>query len=399
MDSYVSSHLQKYYKNPEKAKRDVQNLLQHYRGLQPKVETFVFNDGASKQLLCLGGTIPVHYKGSDYNIPVALWLLETHPVNAPMVFVRPTSDMRLRISKHVDHNGKVYMPYLHVWSPNESDLVALVQVMIIIFGEQPPVYSVAGQPPSNPAAAYPGSLAGYPPYPTSATAYPPATPYPPYPPVNGPASTSYPSYSGGYPPYPPAPGTITSSAAYPPYPTPAGVPNAQSTGTISEDHIRASLLSAVEDKVRRRLSEIFAQAQAEIETLKKTENELRMGQSKLEDLGRRLDQEQNEVERSIASLKERNSELEDSLGKLKSQDKNFDVDEAVVTTAPIYKQLLNAYAEEAATEDAIYYLGEGLRRGVIELDVFLKNVRSLSRKQFMLRALMERCRQQAGLTI
>lgn len=42
---------------------------------------------------------------------------------------------------------------------NESDLVALVQVMIIIFGEQPPVYSVAGQPPTNPAA-YPGSLAG-----------------------------------------------------------------------------------------------------------------------------------------------------------------------------------------------------------------------------------------------
>ena len=62
-------------------------------------------------------------------------------------------------------------------------------------------------------------------------------------------------------------------------------------------------------------------------------------------------------------------------------------------------RLLNAYAEEAATEDAIYYLGEGLRRGVIELDVFLKNVRSLSRKQFMLRALMERCRQQAGLNV
>ncbi len=92
-------------------------------------------------------------------------------------------------------------------------------------------------------------IPGYPPYPTSATAYPPATPYPPYPPVNGPASTSYPSYSGGYPPYPPAPGAITNSAAYPPYPTPAGVSNAQSTGTISEDHIRASLLSAVEDKV------------------------------------------------------------------------------------------------------------------------------------------------------
>ena len=65
----------------------------------------------------------------------------------------------------------------------------------------------------------------------------------------------------------------------------------------------------------------------------------------------------------------------------------------------LFFRLLNAYAEQAATEDAIYYLGEGLRRGVIELDVFLKHVRSLSRKQFMLRALMERCRQQAGLPV
>lgn len=102
----------------------------------------------------------------------------------------------------------------------------------------------------------------------------------------------------------------------------------------------------------------------------------------------------------------------------------IDVDEAVTTTAPLYKQyvtqkfmviiltlwkwmryvrcailyrLLNAFAEEAATEDAIYYMGEALRRGVIDLDVFLKQVRSLSRKQFMLRALMHKCRQKAGL--
>lgn len=59
--------------------------------------------------------------------------------------------------------------------------------------------------------------------------------------------------------------------------------------------------------------------------------------------------------------------------------------------------MLNAFAEEAATEDAIYYLGEGLRQGSIDLDVFLKHVRQLSRRQFMLRALMLRCRQKAGL--
>lgn len=60
-------------------------------------------------------------------------------------------------------------------------------------------------------------------------------------------------------------------------------------------------------------------------------------------------------------------------------------------------RILNSYAEEAALEDAIYYVGEALRRGVIDLDVFLKQVRSLSRRQFMLRALMQKCRQKAGL--
>lgn len=62
-----------------------------------------------------------------------------------------------------------------------------------------------------------------------------------------------------------------------------------------------------------------------------------------------------------------------------------------------YSRLLTSFAEEAATEDVIYYFGEALRRGVIDLDVFLRNVRSLSRKQFMLRALMQKCRAKAGL--
>jgi len=395
MDSYIISHIMKYYKNPEKVKRDVHTLINNYRGLQPKVDTFVFNDGSSKQLLSLAGTIPVPYKGNTYNIPIAIWLLETHPLNAPLVFVRPTSGMQIRISKHVDHNGKVYLPYLHIWSPNESDLLGLVQITIIVFGEQPPVYAVAGPPPRQENTTPYPLQPGYPPYPTTNTPYP--TAYPSYPSSGGSSSTPYPSYSSGYPPYPIS-GSVNSNSSYPSYP-PAATPTPQATGTISEDHIRASLLSAVEDKVRRRLSEIFAQSQAEIETLKKTENELRTGQTKLEELSRRLDQEQMEVERNISSLKERSIELEETLNKIKSQDSNFDVDEAVVTTAPIYKQLLNAYAEQAATEDAIYYLGEGLRRGVIELDVFLKHVRSLSRKQFMLRALMERCRQQAGLPV
>lgn len=69
----------------------------------------------------------------------------------------------------------------------------------------------------------------------------------------------------------------------------------------------------------------------------------------------------------------------------------------VICLIEIQFRLLNAYAEEAAIEDTIYYIGEALRNDVIELEVFLKHVRQLSRRQFMLRALMQKCRQKAGL--
>jgi hypothetical protein len=32
-----------------------------------------------------------------YNIPVALWILDTHQIHAPLCYVRPTPDMQTRI--------------------------------------------------------------------------------------------------------------------------------------------------------------------------------------------------------------------------------------------------------------------------------------------------------------
>ncbi|CAF1512991.1 unnamed protein product, partial [Rotaria sordida] len=61
--------------------------------------------------------------------------------------------------------------------------------------------------------------------------------------------------------------------------------------------------------------------------------------------------------------------------------------------------LLQGYAEEHAIQDLLYYLADGLRRKSIGLDTYLKHVRELSRKQFILRATMRKCRQIAGLPL
>jgi ESCRT-I complex subunit TSG101 len=48
----------------------------------------------------------------------------------------------------------------------------------------------------------------------------------------------------------------------------------------------------VEDKLRRRLAEQFSQAQAELETLGRTQQELTQGKNKLDDILARLEKEQ-----------------------------------------------------------------------------------------------------------
>ena len=81
---------------------------------------------------------------------------------------------------------------------------------------------------------------------------------------------------------------------------------------------------------------------------------------------------QAEVDRNIDLLKRKDEELSDALEKMENQSENNDIDDVIIPTAPLYKQILNLYAEENAIEDTIFYLGEALRRGVIDLEVFLK---------------------------
>lgn len=141
---------------------------------------------------------------------------------------------------------------------------------------------------------------------------------------------------------------------------------------------------------------MFEQAQAEMNVLHKTQADLVKGKEKLEVMVKELENEKMEIENNIKLLQDKDQEVKEVLQKLDNQDK-LDIDEAVVTTTPLYRQLLNSFAEEQAIEDAIYYLGEALRKDVIDLDVFLKQVRELSRKQFFLRALIQKCREKAGL--
>lgn len=63
------------------------------------------------------------------------------------------------------------------------------------------------------------------------------------------------------------------------------------TGTITDEHIKMSLKSAVEDKIRRKMNEQAAQSREEIEILKQTQHELTQGKQKLTRIFERIDKE------------------------------------------------------------------------------------------------------------
>lgn len=419
-DQFLKQSLSKY-KNPDIAKRDVLAVFTSFSDLRPKLEDFVFNDGTRKSLLQLDGTIPVNYKGSIYNIPICIWLMDTHPYNPPMVYVRPTSTMQIKSGRNVDMNGKIDLPYLREWKYPNSDLLGMIQILSIVFGEEPPVYS-RQQPPQQQPIRYPNQTP-YPPTGSSSfpmpmpgmggTSYPSSTPYPQTSSYPG-QYTGYPAQSGGYQGYPASYSNSPASTGYPAgpsYPPPysqtqatnyqsttstASNYNMSGTNTVTEEHLKASLLSAVEDKIKWRLKETFAQAQAEMDVLYKTQADLLKGKDKLEKMIKDLEKEKSDISANIQLLKQKDGEIKEALARIENQEQ-ISIDDAVVTTAPLYRQLLKAFAEEQAIEDAIYYLGEALRKDVIDLEIFLKRVRELSRQQFKLRALIQKCRDKAGL--
>lgn len=437
-DSYVKSNLAKY-RHKDKTQKDVLLVFKSFRDLRPKMDAYTFNDGNRKELLCIEGTIPVYYKGNTYNIPVCIWLMDTHPDNPPLCFVKPTPDMLIKPSKYVDNNGRIYLPYLHDWKYPSSDLIGLIQVMSAVFGDNSPVFARGSQPapaarptytpptgyPAGPPhGATPGYAGGMPmpmPAPGVATSQAPA-PYPSYPQAPGasgyqapgPQPVRYPQTyapNQGYPPaqqptpgYPPA---QTSSQMPPTYPvstaaettvgsSPGQHKPLQTQVSVGDEAIKMSLQSAVEEKLQRKLNETFDRYQAEMDSLTATREKLQGGQRSLEDMVTKLEHEQVEVEKNIQLMRQKDEEIKQALAKTEGKEE-LDIDDAVTPTTPLYKQLLSLFAEEMTIEDTYYYLMEALRKDVIDLEVFMKHVRELSRKQFLLRAHIQKARQTAGL--
>lgn len=147
------------YPHRDLAIPDVVNALRRFPDLTPVMDRFVcscvqLGIGKPQEVICCKGTIPVRYRDKIYNIPIKLFLSGLHPCKPPLVYVTPTSNMVIKAGKHVDNFGRVFMPYLTDWQSPSSDLYELIQILCLVFGDEPPVFSVKQTPSSPPLACF-----------------------------------------------------------------------------------------------------------------------------------------------------------------------------------------------------------------------------------------------------
>ncbi|GAC76194.1 vacuolar sorting protein [Moesziomyces antarcticus T-34] len=131
------------YNDRDRVYADVDRALIAVSSLSPKTEVFTFNDGRTQLLLTLEGTVPVEFRNTTYNIPVAYWIPRDYPREPPMAFVAPTPDMAIRKGPNVDPSGEIGGNYIARWrsKPEACNLLDLIHDCQHMFGREPPVYA------------------------------------------------------------------------------------------------------------------------------------------------------------------------------------------------------------------------------------------------------------------
>uniref|UniRef100_A0A1D1XJ06 Protein ELC n=1 Tax=Anthurium amnicola TaxID=1678845 RepID=A0A1D1XJ06_9ARAE len=337
------------------------SLVEAFPSLPPKTSQFTHNDGRAAHLLQAEGTIPILYAGVVYNIPAVVWLLEPYPRSPPSVFLTPTRDMVIkRGHPHVDRSGHVSAPYLRNWVYPSSNLVDLVRTLSHIFGQDPPLYSR-----ENPVPV-PDPSPHSQPTPSPSPQQPPSRIYsPPYGGGGG---------GGGG-------GRLSQSPQYPRTDDPAEV-------------YRKNIINRILETTHAEIVSLRKNRELEMEGLFATQAALRRREEELSRGLRGMQEEKEGLEQQLQLVLMNTDVLEgwvrDNEGKKRRDE--VDVDQVFEPCDPLSRQLMECTAADLAVEDTVYSLDKAVQEGAIPFDMYLKNIRALSREQFFHRAISAKVR-------
>ncbi len=284
-------------------------------------------------LICVFGSMTCQFQGNSFTFNIEIWLPRTFPFQAPLVFVCPTGNQRIRSSSLVDPSGRVLHSYLSYWHTRPtSTLIEMMNYLHQAFCQDPPIF--LEQPRQAP------------------------------------------------PPPPPAA-------------TPAPRSAAQTSQPVNEN-TTANLIK-LRGQVKEKLVKKYKQLQqdisidtdrilAENSLLSENENKIKKSLSELR-------QEIIKVKDEIGQSKARNESLAEQIQVLKAGG-DVDLDRLIVPQGAISKQVMREVVSDLVLQDTMYALTKAFEKKQIELASFLRMTRDLARDQFKGKALLLKVREQ-----
>jgi len=370
------------YQNRARLRRDVAESLQSCRTLQPQIKAFAAN-GTNSTLFYLYGVLPIDYSGNTYNIPVTIYFDPPYPEKPPRCFVTPTAGMALKTNHpHVDQGGMVYAPCLTSWSSRSSHITELIAVLTSVFAQNPPVYSTAaGSRPASTAAsqgqnAVQGAfeaIGSYlrPAQPVPATASPVTAV-----PVARPLARPY-----AQPQQPVA--TVAATVV-------ATVATAATAAAARSAHAdREALTNEVTSLLRNRWPCVVEPLTKELEEQLARKSDLHNAASSLDRETAKLMEAVEKAQGQEKDLRDMEVELRASV-EAEANSEELDSDQVINSLDPDRRQVLDILAEELALEELLTALDELLSANKITSDDFMREVRDVSRRQFMCKVMRQK---------
>eukprot|EP00887_Chlorella_sp_A99_P006876 scaffold2.g6876.t1 len=304
-------------------------LVEDFPALRLKAQPYTHLDGRhvsarTSTLLCAQGTVPMHYGGHKYNIPVAVWLPENYPLQRPIVYVVPSHNMIIKPRRDgLQACGpRATLSRAEPGGDAPGHAAPAAQDMAMLFGSDPPLFEkppLREQPP----------VIGKPPWVEQPTPW-----------VEKPK--------------PPPP---------PPKHTQESLLSAFRTAAVAE--LTARLQASLTVATNKAAAEAHRQMDQQVE-LRRREATLQQEVHALQ------------LEAWLAENEARAAALNEG---------SLNPDNMLTAADPLSQQALEAQAEDLAMEDCLYELDKALQAGRVAPEAYLRQVRAVCRRQFTARVL------------
>ena len=160
-----------------------------------------------------------------------------------------------------------------------------------------------------------------------------------------------------------------------------------------EKLLKTFFLKSASETCRSMLGEEYSKTKAEVDSLHSVNKELIDRQEAIQNILENIKTKEIETDETIEIVAKTVDTFKSVVTERSKEVNGDDIEELIKVPNAAHAQLLEAMANDEAINDCIYALGQALENEKITLEVYLRKVRELSRKQFTCRILVNSLQQ------